>query len=141
MKTPRFIRTSSFHLAALYAGLFAASTAVLFGIVYWTTTDALREQVRLSLQNEMTTFEAKFATGQVSELQNEIEQRLASGKPQTFYYGLQELSGHSLAGNLPSLGVFEGWREQAVDDEEHEDDDATDEQSNPVAFRFGTSAA
>ncbi len=137
MKTPRFIRTSSFRLAALYAGLFAASTAVLFGIVYWTTTDALREQVRLSLQEEMTTFEAKIATGQVSELETEIEQRLASGKPQTFYYGLQCSSGRSLAGNLPNLGMFEGWREQAVDDEEHEDDDATDEHSNPVLFALG----
>jgi signal transduction histidine kinase len=137
VKTPRFIRTSSFRLAALYAGLFAASTGVLFGIVYWTTTDALREQVRLSLRNEMTTFEAKLATGQVSELQDEIEQRLASGKPQTFYYGLRDSSGRSLAGNLPNLGVFEGWREQPVDDEEHEDDDATDEHSNPVLFALG----
>jgi signal transduction histidine kinase len=137
VKTPRFIHTSSFRLAALYAGVFAASTAVLFGIVYWTTTDALREQARLSLQNEMTTFEAKFATGRVSELRTEIEQRLASGKPQTFYYGLQDSSGHSLAGNLPNLGVFEGWREPAVDDEEHEDRDATDEHSNPALFALG----
>jgi signal transduction histidine kinase len=137
VKTPRFIRTSSFRLAALYAGLFAASTGVLFGIVYWTMTNALREQVRLSLQDEMATFEAKIATGQVSELQTEIEQRLASGTPQTFYYGLQDSSGHSLAGNLPNLGVFEGWREQPVDDEENEDDDATDEHSNPVLFALG----
>jgi signal transduction histidine kinase len=137
VKTPRFIRTSSFRLAALYAGLSSLSTGVLFGIVYWTTTNALREQVRLSLQNEMTTFEAKIATGKVSELQNEIEQRLASGKPRTFYYGLQDSTGRSLAGNLLGLGVFEGWREQAVDDEEHEDDDATDEHSNPVLFALG----
>jgi signal transduction histidine kinase len=137
VKTPRLIRTSSFRLAALYAGLFAASTGVLFGIVYWTTTSALREQVRLSLQDEMTTFEAKFATGKVSELKTEIEQRLASAKPQAFYYGLQDSSGHSFAGNLPNLGVFEGWREQPVDDEEHEDDDATDEHSNPVLFALG----
>ena len=111
MKTPRFIRTSSFRLAALYAGLFAASTAMLFGIVYWTTTNALREQVRLSLQNEMASFEAKFAMGQPGELSTEIEQRLASGKPQPFYYGLQDSLGHSLAGNLANLGMFEGWRE------------------------------
>jgi signal transduction histidine kinase len=137
VKTPRLIRTSSFRLAALYAGLFAASTGVLFSIVYWTMTNALREQVRLSLQNEMTTFAVKIATGQVSELQAEIEQRLASGKPQTFYYGLQNSSGHSLAGNLPNLGLFEGWREQPVDDEEHEDDDATNEHSNPVLFALG----
>ena len=138
MKTPRFIRTSSFRLAAIYAGLFAASTAMLFGIVYWTTTNALREQVRLSLQNEMASLEAKFATRQPDELSTEIEQRLASGKPQPFYYGLQDSLGHSLAGNLANLGGFEGLREELpVDDDEHEDDDATGEHSYPVLFALG----
>jgi signal transduction histidine kinase len=137
VKTPRFIRTSSFRLAALYAGLFAASTAMLFGIVYWTTTNALREQVRLSLQNEMASFEAKFAMAQPGELATEIEQRLASGKPQPFYYGLQDSLGHSLAGNLANLGMFEGWREAPVDDDENEDDDATGEHSNPILFALG----
>lgn len=137
MKTPRFIRTSSFRLAALYAGLFAASTAMLFGIVYWTTTDALREQVRLSLQNEMASFEAKLAMEQPGELPTEIEQRLASGKPQPFYYGLQDPSGHAIAGNLANLGMFEGWRELPVDDEEGEETDATSEHSNPVLFALG----
>ena len=84
---------------------------MLFGIVYWTTTNALREQVRLSLQNEMASLEAKFAMP--GELRTEIEQRLASGKPQPFYYGLQDSLGHSLAGNLANLGMFEGWREAA----------------------------
>jgi signal transduction histidine kinase len=137
VKTPRFIRTSSFRLAALYAGLFAASTAMLFGIVYWTTTDALREQVRLSLQNEMASLEAKLAMEQPGELPTEIEQRLASGKPQPFYYGLQDPSGHAIAGNLANLGMFEGWRELPVDDEEGEKTDATSEHSNPVLFALG----
>ena len=106
---------------------------MLFGIVYWTTTNALREQVRLSLQNEMASFEAKFAMGQPGELATEIEQRLASGKPQPFYYGLQDSLGHPLAGNLANLGMFEGWRELPGDDDEHEDD----EHSNPVLFALG----
>ena len=135
MKTPRFIRTSSFRLAALYAALFAASTAMLFGIVYWTTTNALREQVRVSLKNEMASFETKFAMP--GELRAEIEQRLASGKPQPFSYGLQDPSGHSIAGNVANLGMFEGWREAPVDDEENEDDDAVGEHSNPVLFALG----
>jgi methyl-accepting chemotaxis protein len=108
---------------------------MLFGIVYWTTTSALREQVRLSLKNEMASFEAKFAMP--GELRAEIEQRLASGKPQPFSYGLQDSLGHSLAGNLANLGMFEGWREAPVDDDENEDNDATDEHSNPVLFALG----
>ena len=106
---------------------------MLFGIVYWTTTNALREQVRLSLQNEMASFETKFALEQPGQLSTEIEQRLASGKPQPFYYGLQDSLGHPLAGNLANLGMFEGWRELPGDDDEHEDD----EHSNPVLFALG----
>ena len=45
VKTPRFIRTSSFRSAALYAGLFARiDRHAPFGIVYWTTTNALRDK-------------------------------------------------------------------------------------------------
>ena len=45
--------------------------------------------------------------------------------------------GHTLAGNLANLGMFEGWREAPVDDDENEDNDATDEHSNPVLFALG----
>ena len=110
---------------------------MLFGIVYWTTTNALREQVRLTLQNEMASFEAKFAMEQPGELATEIEQRLASGKPQPFYYGLQDSLGHSLAGNLANLGMFEGWREAPFNDEENEDDDATGEHPTPSFLHWG----
>ena len=74
MKTPKFIRTTSFRLTALYAGLFAASAAVLFGIVYWVTGGVLHEQVRLSLQSEMASLEAEGS----GDFPAEIKVRLAS---------------------------------------------------------------
>ncbi len=136
MKTPRFIRTSSFRLTAAYAGLFAASTAILFGIVYWTATNAMREQVRLSLQNEMAVLEAK-ARESPDGLAAEIEQRVASGKLQPFYYGLLDPLGHRIAGNVADLGTFEGWRELADTEEEHEDAPAISEHFNPVLMALG----
>ena len=96
MKTPRFIRTTSFRLTALYAGLFAASAAVLFGIVYWVTGGVLHEQVRLSLQSEMASLEAEGS----GDFPAEIKVRLASPSPQPFYYSLQDSSGRPIAGNL-----------------------------------------
>src|SRR5690348_7304966 len=111
MKTPRFIRTTSFRLTALYAGLFAASSAFLFVIVYWIATDVLYEEVRLSLQSEMAALEAKIATEPPSELAAEITQRFTSGSPQPFYYSLQNPSGQRIAGNLSDLGAIEGWRQ------------------------------
>ena len=35
---PRILRTSSFHLTLLYAGLFAASVLILFGAISWATS-------------------------------------------------------------------------------------------------------
>jgi signal transduction histidine kinase len=110
---PRFIRTTSFRLTALYAGLFAASTAVLFGIVYWVTGSVLQEQVRLSLQSEMASVEAEGS----GDLPAEIKVRLASPSPRPFYYSLQDPSGRPIAGNLAALDTIEGWRELPNSDE------------------------
>jgi signal transduction histidine kinase len=113
VKTPRFIRTTSFRLTALYAGLFAASTAVLFGIVYWVTGGVLHEQVRLSLRSEMASLEAEGS----GDLSAEIKERLASPSPRPFYYSLQDSSGRPIAGNLAALDTIEGWRELPNSDE------------------------
>jgi signal transduction histidine kinase len=117
VKTPRFIRTTSFRLTTLYAGLFAASTAVLFGIVYWVTGGVLHEQVRLSLQSEMASLEANSETEGSGDLSAEIKERLASPSPQPFYYSLQDSSGRPIAGNLAALDTIEGWRELPNSDE------------------------
>jgi hypothetical protein len=71
-------------LIALYAGLFAASTAALFGIVYWVTGDVLYEQLRLSLQNEMASFEARSAKEGSRDLAAAIEEKLSPPSRQTF---------------------------------------------------------
>jgi signal transduction histidine kinase len=113
VKTFRFIRTTSFRLTALYAGLFAASTAVLFGIVYWVTGSVLQEQVRVSLQSEMASVESEGS----GDLPAEIKVRLASPSPRSFYYSLQDPSGRPIAGNLGTLDTIEGWRELPNSDE------------------------
>jgi signal transduction histidine kinase len=117
VKTPRFVRTTSFRLIALYAGLFAASTAALFGIVYWVTGDVLYEQLRLSLQNEMTSLEARSAKQGSRELATAIEERLSLPSRQPFYYSLQDPAGRRIAGNLAELNTVEGWRELPNSDE------------------------
>jgi signal transduction histidine kinase len=117
VKTPRFVRTTSFRLIALYAGLFAASTAALFGIVYWVTGDVLYEQLRLSLQNEMTSFEAGSAKKGSLDLAAAIREKIASPNGQPFYYSLQDPSGRRIAGNLAELDAVEGWHGLPQSDE------------------------
>ncbi len=111
MTRPRFTRTIGFRLTALYVGLFAASIVLLFGIVYWVATASLDEQLRLSLRSEMASLEAKSATEPVREIAADINQRLASATPQAFFYSLRDRSGRQLAGNLPDILAFDGWRE------------------------------
>lgn len=115
---PRFIRTLGFRLTALYAGLFAASTALLFAIVYWVATASLHEQLRLSLQSEMASLQTESATVPVQQLAADIDRRLGSATPQRFLYSLTDRSGRTMAGNLPGTEAFDGWRELSYEQDE-----------------------
>ena len=118
MNSPRFLRTISFRLTLLYAALFAASTAVLFGIVYWIASATLYDQMRLALESEMASLTAKSTTTSVEGLASEIAQRLsASRAARQFLYALTDSSGRRLAGNLKVAKSFDGWRDLSYDDE------------------------
>ena len=105
----RVFRTTGFRLALLYAGLFALSVAILFGVIYWDTGNALRDQVVVAVQDEM----AALTEGgrEPDRIAREIDQRLASGLRTPHYYLLLDAEGHKLAGNLhaftPRAGMFE----------------------------------
>ena len=45
MRLPRPLRTSSFRLTLLYAALFSVSVLLLFGIVGWSVTRFMAEQI------------------------------------------------------------------------------------------------
>ena len=110
MKTPRLVRTISFRLTVMYAVLFAASTLVLFGFVYWIATASLRDQLRLSLQTEMDLLAAEGPAGATGEIAKRIDQRLSATGARQFFYRLEDPSGHLIAGNLRSEAKFMGWR-------------------------------
>jgi len=110
VKTPRLFRTTSFRLTALYSALFAASTGLLFGIVYWIATDALDQQARLAVQNELASLAGTAAPQSTSQISAEITQRLQGRNPQGFFYSLRSSSGETLVGDLPGADAFDGWR-------------------------------
>lgn len=50
LRASRFLRTTTFRLALLYAGLFCGSVLAIFAVVYWTTTALIeRQQTQLIL--------------------------------------------------------------------------------------------
>jgi len=107
----RLLRTSSFRLAGLYAALFAVSACLLFGIVYWIASDSLRAQARLSVESAFAAMEAKYRAGGIEALTAEISQRIQPGRYPSNVYLLLDAGGRKLAGNMPVIDVFEGWRD------------------------------
>lgn len=118
MSPIRLLRTTSFRLAAIYAALFAVSTGLLFAFVYWIATDALHGQTRQALESELTALETKFRGAGSGALAEEISQRIRPGSVRSTLYLLQDTSGRKLAGNLPPLAPFDGWRDMPIDEEQ-----------------------
>ena len=46
-------RTSSFRLALLYAGVTGVSFALLFAVIFWSTSRFMRHQIDDSVANEL----------------------------------------------------------------------------------------
>jgi len=49
VRLPRLVRTVTFKLALVQAGLFAASAALLFGSVYWSMAGYAKTQFRAAI--------------------------------------------------------------------------------------------
>jgi signal transduction histidine kinase len=137
----RIFRTTGFRLAALYAGLFGLSVLALFGVIYWITTDALRQQLEANIQGEVAALVADHRTGGLSHAAASIERRLASGLHPEVFYLLLDPAGRKLAGNLPRLSPRGGWRELPEDWEHDKDDDDSEHEDDDRLLAFGTKLA
>lgn len=98
----------------LYAGLFGGSALILFGVIYWVAGDALREQLRMTVQREVAALTSIYRPGSPGQTINAIEQRLVSKLNSATHYLLLDSNAHRLAGNLPAALSREGWQELTV---------------------------
>src|SRR5579862_7106017 len=53
VRQSKVLRTSSFRLALVYAGITAVSFLVLFAVVFWSTARFMRHQIDDSVANEI----------------------------------------------------------------------------------------
>ncbi|HKJ94724.1 MAG TPA: HAMP domain-containing sensor histidine kinase [Gammaproteobacteria bacterium] len=112
MTVGRVLRTSSFHLAATFAGVFCLSAGLLLALVYVTATRAMREQVMDSVRNVAADLVAQDRETGVLTVVDTIGDRVAVGDGDTGnVYLLETASGDRLAGNLAPMAPFKGWRE------------------------------
>jgi signal transduction histidine kinase len=122
----RIIRTTGFRLAALYAGLFGLSVLLLFGVIYWITSDALRQQLAATVEGELAALVEDHRSGGLEHVAGAIERRLASGVLPTISYLLLESEGAKMAGNLTRVSPRNGWHDLPAQTER--DDDAGDDE-------------
>ena len=105
------LKTSTFRLAVLYLGLFAASAIMLLAYVYWNTAGFLVRQTDEAVQAEITGLAEQYSQGGLPFLVHTVIQR--SRDPGQSLYLVLDPSGRLLAGNLdvrPSVQLgADGW--------------------------------
>ena len=103
----RLGRSTSLRFALLYVVLFAASTAVLGGVVFWIARDALVHQMRARILAETASLHAEWRTGGLGAL---VEAVRRDGRGAgALDYGVQAADGGRVAGELPRLAPRPGW--------------------------------
>jgi signal transduction histidine kinase len=131
----RLLRSTSFRLAALYAGLFGASVLVLIAVTYWIASDALREQLTAAIDGEIATLTEYYHADGPDRAAEAIRRRLASRLRSTTVYLLQDADGNKLAGNLPATKPVIGWVELPAGTGGDDEGDATERDGHRLLGR------
>ncbi len=108
---PRFLRTESFRLTAIYAGIFALSFVILGGFVLVITNQALREQIVAYSASDIAAIRDGYASEGVHEAREVINQLMAGPASPGFY--LMQRDGQVVDGNMPAMAPRTGTQEVA----------------------------
>ncbi len=100
------LRTSSFRLTLLYAGLFLLSGSALFGLVSWSINLATELELQRDVDEEMNEVKASAGTLDLPTLRRVVGDYVS--KTEDTRYLLQDRAGHVLAGNLPAMAPVPG---------------------------------
>jgi hypothetical protein len=100
---PRLLKTASFRLTALYSAVFMLSFALLLLLTYLILTAALRDQIKVKVEEDLQALSAEYREDGLSSIIKDVEEK--SGLTQTlgvFYY-LENAAGAKLAGKLSNI--------------------------------------
>ena len=107
------LRTSTFQLTLVYAGLFAVSVLLLFGALYWFTLGSLNRQITATIEAEITGLAEQFERQGLRGLVDVVAQRVERDTENRSVYLFADANLRPLAGNLrrwPSGSeITEGW--------------------------------
>jgi len=105
---PRILRTSSFRLTLLYAGLFGASALILLEVVYWATGFYMSSSLDAAVDSDIAELEDSLRDGGTEALTAEVKERVRQMPHGPVYYLLQDSNGETIVGNLPPFHGGEG---------------------------------
>jgi signal transduction histidine kinase len=100
VRITRFLRTTAFRLALLYAGVFSLSVILLFGFVYWTTSVLVDRQRQQSIMADMSDLRDDFATLGLPGLLDAVIDRSRPDRVGNGVYLLVDQHYAPMAGNL-----------------------------------------
>jgi signal transduction histidine kinase len=108
---PRLVRTASFGLALLYAGLLAASFMIIGALVYWTVEASLEQQMAARIDGEIELLTDEMRSEGMSELIEQIGRR---ENVLNLEYLLLDANGTRVAGDMPVTPTSLGWSDIAL---------------------------
>ena len=107
VKPLKLLRTSTFHLALIYMGLFASSVLLLLSFIYWSTAGYMARQTDATIEAEITGLSEQYRRRGLAGLVAIISERTAQNPNGSSIYLLTTLNYVPLAGNLSH------WPQQA----------------------------
>jgi signal transduction histidine kinase len=105
---PRVLRTSSFRLTLLYAGLFGCSALILLGVIYGWTGRYIANSLDTAIDSDITELEDSLRTGGHEALTAQVKERLQETPNGPMFILLQDPEGKVIAGNIPPSHGREG---------------------------------
>jgi len=109
----RLLKTSTFQLAAVYIGLFAASVLVMLAFVYWSTIGYMSNQTDSTIDAEILGLAEIYRRGGLPGLTQVIGERIRHDPDRRSLYLFATQDFRPLGGNLPSwpgaITAGEGW--------------------------------
>ncbi len=105
---PRVLRTSSFRLTLLYAGLFGCSAFILLGVIYGWTGRYMASSLDTAIDSDITELEDSLRTGGHEALTAQVKERLQEAPNGPMFILLQDPEGKVIAGNIPPSHGGEG---------------------------------
>ncbi len=123
MHPTRLFRSTSFRLALGYAALFALSSLLLIGVLYWATAGTIERRIEHAIEAEVALLKERYADAGLSGLLAAVRVRVTDDPDGNTIYLVTDARHRTLAGNLlnwqPPEKLREGWFEIEL---AHEDD-------------------